>query len=428
MTTDIKNTKTKEVTKKAAETASKVQSEGVKGFEGKVIKPTGTIAKKAAMGVVKAASEAEAVQSARDDAKKADAQHYITLTERQATTNFPQSELAKAIEELDDDEELTADEVMEVLGKMVDAMISGDATVMGTAQAASEALAKRVDALANMSAHTQHKLAKGIAKLSAELENRGFFPSGNMLNDAKAGKLHIRNHVIDLGAVFAALIMLKSLRMTISTTKDGVEGDTFSLNSVTDMFYEQGTTSFKGNPDLKVKHLYAVATQPGGAGTSVVISKKTPAELAEVTLALTDLVDDKAYTVTVVYLNDTGSGTLDGNSTQLQLTGKELKDIAEYKLLPATAFTASGTTDTAIAPAALDQTGIGNVIICQDMTPTGEDLRITGAMDLQMAAKVGAWAIGTKWSDWWSIISPVFMNSFGNLFTNVKLPDFTAPK
>jgi hypothetical protein len=423
MSANIKG-KSKEVTHKAAEVANKVSSEGVKTYDGDIVKPMGMVASKAAAGVSKAAEESKEVQAVREEAKNVDPQKYINMNTQALQQSFPTSPLAQQIEALDDDEELEPEEVMEVLKALVETTLSGDATVLGTAQASSEALAKRIDAVANQLTHTSGKLAKNLARVATELERKRIFSTGSMLDDAKGGKLHIKNHVIDLGAIFVALILQKSMRYVVSTSKDKAEGDSFSLNNVTDMFYETGDTSFIANPKLAVNHMYATVTQPGGAGTAIIVAKKTPTELATVNVALADLEPTKAYVCTVVYLNDTGAGTLVGNTTQLILTGKELADVAEFKLIPTTAFTLSGTTNTSIPAASLDQTGIGNVVLCQDISPSGESLRVSGAVDLRGAAQVAAWSVGTHWSDWWSVISPFFMNTLGNVFSKDQLVDF----
>jgi hypothetical protein len=417
--------KTTEVVDKASQVADKVVGEGVKLHDGSIVKPKGLVASKAAAGVRKAADESKTVEKARADAKRVDASKYMQHAADNVRQAYESSPLKSVIEDLDadEDDEMDVEEVASALTAIVEHMLGSEAKVTGVAQAATEALAKRVDVLANSQAHTASKLSKNLARVCTQLEKTGLFSSDSMMEDVKRGKLHIKNHVVDLGSLFASIILMKSMRSVVTTVKDDDDGSTISLNNVTDMFYEKGRTSFIANPTLTVNHAYATVSQ-AGAGNPVIVAKKTPTELDTVDVALTDLEDDVAYLCSICYLNDTSGGTLVGNTTQLVLTGAELKDTTAYKLIPASAFTLSGTTNSSILAASLDQTGIGNVFICQELKPSGENLRITGAIDLQGAAKVAGWAVGTNFSDWWSVLFPWFSNSLGNILTDVNLPDF----
>jgi hypothetical protein len=118
---------------------------------------------------------------------------------------------------------------------------------------------------------------------------------------------------------------------------------------------------------------------------------------------------------------------LNGTSSQIILTGAELKDTLTYSLIPQVSWVASPTVPTsAECPILAFSTTLTNVIAAIELKVTNEQIRLCSGLDIQGAAKVAGYLALSSFSDLVKVFGPFLSNSVGNLFTDDKLADFAS--
>lgn len=327
------------------------------------------------------------------------------------------------------DGRMNARELAEVIDEVVDVAteLAGDAKA--TALGVAHELGEEIEELAGTVAQETEKANKNISRVSNLLERMGVFSSGKMLEDMKNGAIHIGDHYINFGAVAICTIMLKSMRyvVVVDDAKEGDNAEKLSMSTFTDWLSGKGRTSFEANPVIKSLNAYAIPTQPGGAGTAIVVARKTAAEMLAIATTLATLASDenadKLFVATLANVTSAGSGTLSG-FYQITASGLELSNALDFAAVVGSTWTVAGAG--ASSPIGSFSQTLPNIISIQEVKTTTEKLRMSGALDLASGAKVGAWMLGTKLSDWASIITPFFSNSLGNIVTDNKLFDFIS--